>query len=254
MGGERKTNLYHCTKADSLVKILESKHFRYSYCLEEYYMHKGNRYTLEKLAYAMVCFADLLEEEVSGHMKQFGADSFIVMDKKWAVRNNLSPVIYYSKDGLPNYAYLSLTKNIIDLLGEGGTQEKIVTNAIELLRPYFKQYEGHYFINGKDEPSKETVEFFLEREWRSIPFVTGGERFYLDLVDYLDEDVKNKAKQELLDHGYCLSFEWKDVLKIGCKEEQKNEVLQIIHESFGVDENKDEILQKTRFYQQKISS
>lgn len=236
MGNERKTNLYHCTKSDSLVKILESKHFRYSYCLEEYYMHQQNLYTLEKLAYAMVCFADLLKEEVYGHMEQFGADSYIVMDKKWAVKNNLSPVIYYSKGGLPNYAYLSLTKNIKDLLDNGSIQEIIVANAIELLRPYFKLYEGHYFINGKDEPSKNIVEFFLEREWRSIPFVTGGERFYLDLQDYLNENIKNKAKQELLDHGYCLGFEWKDILKIGCKKEKKNDIFRVAQESFGIGE------------------
>lgn len=237
MSNNRQTNLYHCTNSDSLLKILESKYFRYSYCLEEYYMLKEGRYSLEKLAYAMVCFADLLEEEVNGHMEQFGANSFLVMNKKWAVRNNLSPVIYYSKDGLPNYAYLSLAKNIRELLGQGTTEEVIVVNSIELLRPYFKQYEGHYFVNRKDEPSKEKVEFFLEREWRSIPFVKGGERFYLDLQDYLNEGIKDKAMKELLEHGYCLRFEWDDILQIGCWEEKKIEILHTIHKSFGIDED-----------------
>ena len=237
MSSERQTNLYHCTKSDSLLKILGSKYFRYSYCLEEYYMHKENRYTLVKLAYAMVCFADLLEEEVDKHMEQFGGDTYIVMDKKWAIKNNLSPVIYSNKDGLPNYAYLSLTKNIKEVLRYGTKEEIIVANSIELLRPFFKQYEGHYFINGTDEPSKESVEFFLEREWRSIPFVTGGEHFYLDLKEYLDEDIRNKAMQELLDYNYCLRFEWDDILRIGYMEEKKDEVLQTICESFGVNEN-----------------
>lgn len=237
MSSERQTNLYHCTKSDSLLKILGSKCFRYSYCLEEYYMHKENRYTLVKLAYAMVCFADLLEEEVDKHMEQFGGDTYIVMDKKWAIKNNLSPVIYSNKDGLPNYAYLSLTKNIKEVLRYGTKEEIIVANSIELLRPFFKQYEGHYFINGTDEPSKESVEFFLEREWRSLPFVKEGEHFFLDLQEYLDVDYRNKAVQELLEHGYSLKFEWDDILRIGCKEEKKNEILQTIHESFGVDDN-----------------
>ena len=240
MKSERQTNLYHCTNSDSLISILSSKYFRYSYCLEEYYMHKEDRYTLMKLAYAMVCFADLLKEEVAGHMEQFRADSYIVMDKKWAVKNNLSPVIYSSKDGLPNYAYLSLTKNIKEVLSYGTKEEIIVANAIELLRPFFKQYEGHYFINGTDEPSKESVEFFLEREWRSLPFVKGGEHFFLDLQEYLDVDYRNKAVQELLNHGYSLKFEWNDVLRIGCKEENRSLVLQTIQESFGVDENQTE--------------
>lgn len=240
MSSERQTNLYHCTKSDSLLKILGSKYFRYSYCLEEYYMHKENRYTLVKLAYAMVCFADLLEEEVDKHMEQFGGDTYIVMDKKWAIKNNLSPVIYSNKDGLPNYAYLSLTKNIKEVLRYGTKEEIIVANSIELLRPFFKQYEGHYFINRTDKPSKESVEFFLEREWRSIPFVTGGEHFYLELEEYLDDEFRNKAAQELCDHGCRLKFEWDNILRIGCKKEQKNEMIQTAFRSFGVDEKEAE--------------
>lgn len=237
MKSERQTNLYHCTNSDSLISILSSKYFRYSYCLEEYYMHKEDRYTLMKLAYAMVCFADLLKEEVAGHMEQFGADSYIVMGKKWAIKNNISPVIYCNKDGLPNYAYLSLTKNIKEVLRYGTKEEIIVANSIELLRPFFKQYEGHYFINRTDEPSKESVEFFLEREWRSLPFVKGGEHFYLELEEYLNDEFRNKAAQELCDHEYRLKFEWDDILSIGCKEEKRNTILQTVQESFGVNEN-----------------
>ena len=240
MMSKRSTDLYHCTKSNSLINILKTKYFRYSYCLEEFYMHKEDRYSLVKLAYAMVCFADLLEEELSEHMEQFGADSYIVMEKKWAIKNNLSPVIYCSKDGLPNYAYLSLTKNIKEVLRHGTKEEIIVANAIELLRPYFKQYEGHYFINRTDEPSKETVEFFLEREWRSLPFVKGGEHFYLELEEYLNDDFRNKATQELCGHGYRLEFGWDDILRIGCKEEQKDEMIQSVFRSFGVDEKEAE--------------
>lgn len=236
MSSKRQTNLYHCTKSDSLLKILESKYFKYSYCLEEYYLHKEGRYILEKLAYAMVCFADMLEEEVSGHMEQFRADCYIVMDKKWAVKNNLSPVIYYSKDGLPNYAYLSLTKNIRGLIEKSTEEEIIVVNSIELLRPYFKQYFGHYFINGTEEKSKEEVEFFLEREWRSVPFVTGGERYFLDLKDYLNGDIRSNASQELLDHNYCLRFEWDDIKQIGCKKGGKEKIIKTIMDSFRIDE------------------
>lgn len=240
MSDDRQTNLHHCTKSSSLINILKTRYFRYSYCLEEYYMPKGDRYTLVKLAYAMVCFADLLKEEVNGHMEQFGADSYIVMDKKWAIKNNLSPVIYTNKDGLPNYAFLSLTKNIKEIIRYGTKEEIIVVNAIELLRPYFKQYEGHYFINKTDEPSKESVEFFLEREWRSLPFVKGGEHFYLELEEYLNDRVRNKAALELCDHGCHLKFEWDDILRIGCKEEKKNEIIQTIQGSFGVNENEAE--------------
>ena len=80
----------------------------------------------------------------------------------------------------------------------------------------------------------------MEREWRSIPFVTGGEHFYLELQEYLNDDFRNKATQELFNHGYRLEFEWDDILRIGCKKEQKNEMIQTAFRSFSVDEKEAE--------------
>ena len=240
MSSKRLTNLYHCTKSDSLLKILGSKCFKYSYCLEEFYMPYANRYVVENFAYAMVCFADFLDEEVSEHMEQFSADSYIVMDKIWAIDNGLSPVIYYNKKSLPHGSLLFLTKSIGRLVENGITGAREMRNALELLRPYYKLYKGHYFIKGSNKKSNDPVEFFLEREWRSIAAVTGGEHYFLGEKDYLNEDIRNKASQELLDHKYCLRFEWDDIKQIGCKEGEKNVILHTIHESFGVDEDEAE--------------
>ena len=240
MNIKRSTDLYHCTKGDFLISILKTKYFRYSYCLEEFYMPDDDYYVVNKFAYAMVCFADLLEEEVKGHMEQFMADSYIVMDKKWALQNDLSPVVYYGKKSLPHCSLLFLTKKIKLLYDAGLAGAREMINAIGLLRPYYKLYEGHYFIKGTDKQSKDFVEFFLEREWRSIPSAKGGEHFYLELEEYLNDDFRNNAAQELCDHGYRLKFEWDNIMKIGCKEEKKDEVLQTILESFGVNENEAE--------------
>lgn len=109
--------------------------------------------------------------------------------------------------------------------------------SIEVFRPFLKKYEGNYYIKDKDRFSEEPTEFFLEREWRSVPFVTGGERYFLDLKDYLNEDIRNKASQELLDHNYCLKFGWNDILRIGCVEEKKEIILQTICKAFGVNED-----------------
>ena len=237
MSSKRLTNLYHCTKSDSLLKILGSKYFRYSYCLEELYMPYANRYVVENFAYAMVCFADFLDEEVSEHMEQFSADSYIVMDKTWAIDNGLSPVIYYNKKSLPHGSLLFLTKSIGMLIENDITSAREMRNALELLRPYYKQYKGHYFIKGSTKKSKDPVEFFLEREWRCIAAVTGGEHFFLEEKDYLNEGIRDKASQELLDHNYCLKFGWNDILKIGCVEEKKGIILQTICKAFGVNED-----------------
>lgn len=77
----------------------------------------------------------------------------------------------------------------------------------------------------------------LNSFWNENGAAKGGEHFYLELEEYLNDDFRNKAAQELCDHGYRLKFEWDDILKIGCKEEKKDEVLQTIQESFGVNEN-----------------
>jgi hypothetical protein len=197
-------------------------------------MPDDDYYVVKKIAYAMVCFADLLEKEVEEHMEQYTADSYIVMNKKWALQNDLSPVIYYGKKSLPHCSLLFLTKRIKLLYDAGLAGARELINAIGLLRPYYKMYEGHYFIKGTDKQSKDPVQFFLEREWRSIPSVKGREHYYLDLKEYLDEDIRNKAIEELLDHNYCLRFEWDDIKQIGCKEEEKSTIQHTIHESFGV--------------------
>lgn len=257
MISKRSTNLYHCTKSNSLINILKTKYFRYSYCLEEYYLHKENRFSLEKLAYAMVCFADLYTEELKDHMHQFNADSYIMMEKTWAKEKKICPVIYYDRDSWSNWAFLAmllytydLDKNIASIIEKNHQVEeegaKLIERvhklykSIEVFRPFLKKYEGHYYIKDKDRFSDEPTEFFLEREWRSIPFVTGEEHFYLELQEYLNNDFRNKATQELSNHGYRLEFEWDDILRIGCKKEQKNEMIQTAFRSFGVDEKEAE--------------
>ena len=253
MISKRSTDLYHCTKSNSLINILKTKYFRYSYCLEEYYLHKENRFSLEKLAYAMVCFADLYTEELKDHMHQFNADSYIMMEKTWAKEKKICPVIYYDRDSWSNWAFLAmllytydLDKNIASIIEKNHQVEeegaKLIERvhklykSIEVFRPFLKKYEGHYYIKDKDRFSDEPTEFFLEREWRSIPFVTGGEHYFLDLKDFHNEEIRNKASQELLEHKYYLEFGWKDIKQIGCQKEKMVEIIKILMDSFGIDE------------------
>ena len=75
------TQLYHCTKYKSLCSILKSKKFHPSYCLEDLSIFPEG---MMGMAYAVICFADLMEVEREQHMKQFKSDSYItpVRDKK----------------------------------------------------------------------------------------------------------------------------------------------------------------------------
>lgn len=199
----------------------------------------------------MVCFADLYTDELKDHMHQFNADSYIMMEKTWAKEKKICPVIYYDRDSWSNWAFLAmilytydLDKDIASIIeknhqvdAEGAKLiERVhkLYKSIEVFRPFLKKYEGHYYIKDKDRFSNEPTEFFLEREWRSVPFVTDGERYFLDLQDYRNEEIRNKASQELLEHNYCLKFEWKDIKQIGCQNEKKEEIIKTLKDSFGI--------------------
>ena len=78
-----------------------------SFCLEELSIFPNEKM---KMAYAVVCFADLLKDELKRHMKSFHSDSYLRMSKKWAIMKGLSPVIYY-----PNSSYMgTMLKMIIE--------------------------------------------------------------------------------------------------------------------------------------------
>ena len=257
MSDNRQTNLYHCTNSNSLVGILSSKYYRYSYCLEEYYGRKDKGFTVKMIAYAMVCFADLYANELKAHMRQFKADSYLMMEKSWAKEKKICPVIYYNRDSWSHWAFLAmilyaydLDKDITSIIQNNNQVDEESANlierihklykSIEIFRPFLKRYEGQYYIKDEDRFSDNTTEFFLEREWRSIPFVTGGERYFLDLQDYHNEEIRNKASQELLEHNYCLEFEWKDIKQIGCQKEKKVGIIKTLMDSFGIDEKEAE--------------
>ena len=90
--------LHHCTDFNSLCSILDSEAYWPSYCLEQSDFMKE----FSEAAYAVVCFADLLTNEVKRHLNNFKKDSYIVMSKEWASKNLISPVVYYTKDSIPS--------------------------------------------------------------------------------------------------------------------------------------------------------
>ena len=182
--------LYHCTNFESLCKILASKFFMPSYCLEQSNFMEG----YGEGAYAMVCFADLLDIEVKRHMENFNSDSYIVMKKEWAIRNFLSPVVYYTPGTIPSAAMqywsnlcvergLSTSKEEVDVMAYNGTM---------IMFAFMKQYEGVYFDKKRNQYSDKKRVFYLEREWRYVPMTKKGEAYYLPKEDYDNEGfVKN---------------------------------------------------------------
>ena len=212
------TNLYHCTKIDSLKTILKSKQFLPFYNLEDQsFMHKGTN-----SAYAMVCFADLPNDNLGSHMKDFNSDCYISMTKEWAIKNWLSPVTYYTEGSIMYSAVhnriIFCAQNIkqLEKCNEG---EKFV-NYLAYELAFMKEYSGKYYIKDEKKWSDEKRIFYNEREWRYVPFPKNGEAYYLPEEDYKDEKTRNEQFQILKENGHTLSFEWDDILKIGLKKKE----------------------------------
>ena len=223
------TRLFHCTKSDSLCKILECGYFKPSFCLEEYNFDRECH-----CAFAVVCFADLLEIEIANHMLRFNADSYIVMSKDWANRNSLSPVIYYTKESVIGHC-LKLMVHSEYVLSKKDTA---LYNALNIIWAFYKKYSGHYFQKGSRSFSSKVVQFYKEREWRYIPLVKDGEAYFLDEDSYMDENIRKKKEIELVDHDYVLRFNWEDIVEISCPIERKDEIIDAIKSRFHLIEEK----------------
>lgn len=206
---KRTTKLYHCTSYDSLMKILKTKYFLPSYCLESgEYLIKGMNF-----AYAMVCFADLLHTELKDHLRDFGREAYICMSKKWAIDNGVASVMYISPKSIIS---ASMIKHIKDLYSTSDSN-KFKDNIFGYFMAFFKQYEGFFWQNKHSQWSLNKKTFFTEREWRYVPLVKNREAFYLEEADFLNNKIREEKKKELIAKGYVLSFGWQNIESIGIK-------------------------------------
>ena len=211
----RGTNLYHCTKAQSLLKILDCKYFKPMFCLEQYtnvgvIKVKGaeREATVGNMAFAIVSFADLLPSELKNHMDNFHADSFISLSMEWAERNAISPVVYCNQGSIISSGVVNiLTSSLISLdknVGGNNPLSELVSHmrsAVSCLFPFIKQYQGCYYDKLNHCFSSNERQFFLEREWRYIHLVLKGETYYLEENQFKDIKFRHGKENELVNHN-----------------------------------------------------
>ena len=236
-----KTHLYHCSKFETIIKILSSGYFKPSFCLEELSIFPNEKM---KMAYAVVCFADLLNNEVKLHMNSFHSDSYLRMSKRWAIKKGLAPVIYY-----PDSSYMgTLLKLIIEYAMkkyENPKEEDAkLINSANLLLGYLKQYEGRYW-NKKGNCFSNPTQFYMEREWRYLPLPQKGEAYYIDEEEFFDEELKQSKQDELVKNGYVLSFAWEDIEEIGIPVSAGNSIIGVVSNSWKL--SKEQISEKINF-------
>ena len=152
------------------------------------------------------------------------------MSKEWAIRKNVSPITYYSeKSTLSSAIYRALTD-----YASTHKKELEIFNPVNLMMGLLKQYSGHYYDKNLKSFSTREVCFYLEREWRYLPLVTNGEAYYLDESGFLNEDLRKAKQEELVSNNYVLDFTWDDILEVGCNEDSKDALVDILSEMFTI--------------------
>ena len=207
-------HLYHCTTSAGLRGILASQTFLPFFCLEKADYLRNS----ENFAFAMVCFADLLDDEVKAHMTSFHSSAYLRMNKNWAMKKGISPVCYYYKNSsLAASVRMIINKAVRELKaaydnGDKDAQHSPFLNGVNVMMAYLKQYSGSYWKDGRWSP--QTV-FYTEREWRYVPLVSNNEAYYLPEKEFLKEEIREEKRKELIAHGYALPFTIDDIEEIG---------------------------------------
>lgn len=179
-------------------------------------------------AYAVVCFADLLSNDVKRHMTSFKSNSYIRMNKKWALDNLVTPVVYYNTNTIPSAFMNNWCEYILknNLHNYTDTSIELLVKTTSIMFAFMKQYEGVYFDKKRKMFSDEKRIFYLEREWRWIPHVTQGEAYYLPKEEYLDDKILQREHTKLINHGLVLDFSYNNIEEIGIPPDKANILLQ----------------------------
>lgn len=239
--------LYHFTDYSGITGIIRAKYFRPSYSLEKIDYFDRNSITKtnaniellkSELAFPMVCFADLMENEIDKHSEKFG-DFALVMSKDWARNNRLSPVLYANPKGITSDGILRSAINLyIDILNTSSNEDQNIAlrNILSFLMIYYKSYEGFEYCKAiKDFKDKPTT-FYLEREWRYVPMHLNNCAMSLTYEKFIVDTVRNEEIRKIdNNHSNRLKFEFQDVLKIITPHEHKQELIHALAQSFEID-------------------
>lgn len=157
--------LFHFTpKAEYLVGIL-TNNFVPRYCLEEIPLSSKDNITRPKLlgGIPMVCFCDIPLGQIKNHINTYGKYG-IGMTKKWALKNNLNPILYVNEDTQMALCISNLAETIVNL--EFSEPIKSLPENFHKITNYIKPYKGDF---RRGDQILKDVRFYNEREWRFVP-------------------------------------------------------------------------------------
>ncbi|HIF9100102.1 TPA: abortive infection system antitoxin AbiGi family protein [Photobacterium damselae] len=203
--------LIHFTKQfENLLSILESNSFLVKYCGEYFGDNTGR--VISRAAHPMVSFSDYSHEELSLKKVTYGGYG-IALDKKWAVKNRLSPVNYIEKNSPVAQGLIALLRArqkgmLPSNLREPVIQLKCFTKHVYGYNSYFK---------------RDNFDFKAENEWRFVPTTKqiGGNRISENFSTYKKFEAKYNRRLE----PYSLKFMNQDIRYIYVQKKEEKDYL-----------------------------
>lgn len=159
--------LFHFTRKDVLLKILESGGFWPQYSLEHFKNALPATSNYISAYIPMVCFCDLKltqisDDTISKHTKYFG-NFGIGFKKNWGIKHNISPVVYVHQNSVASLTIDKVINSINNSISP--TQDSLIKDLGDIVK-FLKPYTGSF---QKGKKLLEEINYYDEREWRYIP-------------------------------------------------------------------------------------
>lgn len=186
--------LFHFTPKEILKAILASSKFFPSYSEEHFENIVPDKNIHSILFIPLVSFCDLTitqlarDSKHTEHYSKYG----IGLKKEWGNDNGISPITYVHRNSQPAKQIITLY-NLTDAPAKEDS-DKILNVLIKRQMTdsfkYLKPYEGNWH---KGKPSKETITYYNEREWRFCPSIDDFEILF-------EKELKKHYKTNITKH------------------------------------------------------
>jgi hypothetical protein len=222
--GLSSNTLWHQTDYNSLIKIIKSEKLNVSYSLEDL---KSNSPYPFNYAFPMISFSDIPLSEFGAHLDKYGGYS-IGFKRDWIVRNNFSPVSYYSNRSILLRELIERVEYLKQDYSNLNDEQKHDLKVFLFQLAHSKNYEGELI-----KKKYKNYRFSDEREWRFVPQI---EVFDDEINDFIIDSHAYKIDRSLVEvklKGMCLEFTFDDLNYIIVeKVDQIERIKKIIEQSY----------------------
>lgn len=229
--------LFHFTRERNILSlILRDFSFKVSYARER--IVGGCK--KNKFAVPMVSFSNSHPSELGPIIKSYGKFG-IGLTKKWAITENLNPVMYVSQESYLTIDFIEGIKHFFKIiensLDTSGQDQLAFNNVMNMLR-YIKNYEGKLKRANGEKISRYV--FGKEKEWRFVPSIIREDIRAFVRKDKIRSNCQKMNHNKSVDH-IKLPFKIDDIVYIIVENESDIDALSkclngsMIHDKLQID-------------------